>query len=75
MSVSTTSLLLATCPRKLKFLEKQIISRVRNEMDKLNLAALSGTKVVLTGAQQTFYHFHMITILKDALDFLNENKT
>lgn len=38
-------------------------------MDKLNPAALSGTRVGLTGAQQTFYHFYMLTIFKEPLDF------
>lgn len=56
VSVSTTSLLLATCPRKLKFLENQIISSMcekGNKGEKVNPAALTAAKVGLTGAQQT----------------------
>lgn len=73
VSVSTTSVLLATCPRKLKFLENQIISSMcekGNEVEKVNPAALTGAKVGLTGAQQTFYYFCVLNVFKQPLDFL-----
>lgn len=38
-------------------------------MDKFNPAALSGARVGLTDVQPSFYHFYMLTILKEPSDF------